>query len=52
MEYERALELARKKISSYKKDNRDAIYRKLGGFLQRKGYSYDCIMKVLKEIVK
>lgn len=51
-EYDRALELGLKKISKYKNDNRDAIYRKLGGFLQRKGYSHDIVYKVLREIVE
>lgn len=51
-EYERALELARKKITSYKNDDRNAIYRKLGGFLQRKGYSYDCVSRILKELIE
>ena len=51
-EYEIALELAKKKIHSYKNDDRNSIYRKLGGFLQRKGYSYDVVSKVLKELVK
>lgn len=51
-EYERALALAKKRLPSYKKDDINAIYRKLGGFLQRKGYSYDCINRVLKELVK
>ena len=50
-EYPRALELAKKKMSSYRKDDREKIYRKLGGFLQRRGYSYDCISKVLKELL-
>ncbi|NLY66168.1 MAG: recombination regulator RecX [Tissierellia bacterium] len=51
-EYSVALELARKKINSYKNDNKSAIYRKLGGFLQRRGFSYECILKVLRELVK
>lgn len=51
-EYSIALELAKKKIRSYKKDDKNAIYRKLGGFLGRKGFSYECISKVLKELVK
>ncbi|WP_025641707.1 regulatory protein RecX [Schnuerera ultunensis] len=51
-EYPRALELAKKKLPSYKNDNRDKIYRKLGGFLQRRGYSYDCISRVLKELLE
>ena len=51
-EYTRALELAKKKLSSYKNDNRDAKYRKLGGFLQRRGYSSDCVYKILNELIK
>lgn len=51
-EYNRALELAKKKLPSYKNDDRNAIYRKLGGFLQRRGYSYECVSKVLKELIK
>jgi len=50
-EYDRALKLAKKKLPSYKNDNRDAKYRKLGGFLQRKGYSYECISKILRELL-
>lgn len=51
-EYEMALELGLKKITRYKNDNKDAVYRKLGGFLQRKGYSSDIVYKVLREIVE
>lgn len=50
-EYDRALELAIKKFSSYKDDDRNKIYRKLGGFLQRKGYSFDIVSKILKELL-
>ena len=50
-EYERALEIATKKHSSYKDDDRNKIYRKLGGFLQRKGYSFDIVSKILKELL-
>ena len=49
-EYEVAMDLALKKYSSYKKDDKNSIYRKLSGFLQRKGYSYDVVSKVLKDI--
>lgn len=52
-EYKRALELAEKKMSTtYKNDDTQAAYRKLGGFLQRRGYSMDTIIKVLNEIFK
>lgn len=50
-EYNRALELAQKKYPSYKNDGRDKIYRKLGGFLQRKGYSFDIVNSILKELL-
>lgn len=52
LEYETAKELALKKISTtYKKDDKNAQYRKLYGFLQRKGYSNDIISRILKEII-
>ncbi len=50
-EYERALELAEKKIYSYRKDDKMAKYRKLGGFLQRRGYSYGIVNRILKELI-
>lgn len=50
-EYERALELANKKIKSYRNDDRNAIYRKLGGYLQRRGYGYDIVSKVLRQVL-
>lgn len=51
-EYTRALKLAKKKLPTYKKDDKNGKYRKLGGFLQRRGYSSDCVYKILKELVK
>lgn len=51
-EYIRAYELAQKKIKSYKNDEKNAIYRKLGGFLQRKGYTYEVVSKVLKVVLE
>lgn len=51
-EYERAFELGKKKINSYKNEDKNKIYRKLGGYLQRRGYPYDCVINVLKELVK
>lgn len=50
-EYERALKIAQKKYSTYKDDDRNKIYRKLGGFLQRKGYSFEIVNKILKELL-
>ncbi len=51
-EYEIALVLAEKKINSYKNDDRNSIYRKLSGFLLRKGYPYDVVKKVLNIILE
>ena len=51
-QFEMARDLAFKKISSYKNDDRNAQYRKLSGFLQRKGYSYGVISKVLKDVLQ
>ncbi|MBU5257031.1 regulatory protein RecX [Tissierella praeacuta] len=51
-QYEIAMEIALKKLKSYKNDDYNSIYRKLSGFLQRKGYSYDIISKVVKDILK
>lgn len=51
-EYERAFELAEKKMYSYRNDDKDAQYRKLGGFLQRRGYSSSCVYKILDELIK
>ncbi len=52
IEYSNALEIAKKKIKSYKDDDRNAIYRKLGSYLQRRGYSYDIVTKVLREVLE
>ncbi len=51
-QYEMAMDLALKKLNTYKNGDRNSIYRKLTGFLQRKGYSFDIISKVAKEILK
>lgn len=49
---EMARELASKKISSYKNDDKRDIYRKLSGFLQRKGFTYDVISSVVREALE
>lgn len=52
-EYEKAMEMAVKKLeTTYKNDDKNAKYRKLGGFLQRKGYSMNIVFKILKELIK
>lgn len=50
-EYPTALQLGMKKISAYKSDDRNTRYRKLASYLQRKGYSYEIVSKVLKELI-
>lgn len=51
-QFETAFELGKKRLNLYKNDSYDAKYRKLSGFLQRKGFSYDIISKVVKELLK
>ncbi|MDF2545470.1 MAG: recX [Anaerosolibacter sp.] len=52
-ELETALNLGRKKLdSTYRNDDKNAQYRKLGSFLQRKGFDYDVIKKVLNVLLK
>lgn len=46
-------ELTRLVLAKYKNianESNDVIYRKVGGFLQRKGHSYDTIKKIINEI--
>lgn len=51
-QFEVALELAEKRLPSYRKDDRNAKYRKLSGYLQRRGYSYDIVSKVMRKVLK
>lgn len=52
-ELEAALNFGRKKLdSTYRNDDKNAQYRKLGSSLQRKGYDYDIIKKVLSALIK
>lgn len=50
-ELEMAMELALKRINSYKNDDKVKKYRKLSGYLQRRGYSYSVISKVMDEVL-
>lgn len=50
-EHSNALALAHKKMRSYKNLDNNSIYRKLGGFLQRKGYRFETVSKVLREVL-
>lgn len=51
-QFQLAKDLGEKRIKSYKNDSKNVVYRKLGGYLQRRGYSYDIISKVLKDLLK
>lgn len=50
-QYRFAKEVADKKMYSYRNDDKNAVYRKMSGFLQRRGFSYDIISKVVREIL-
>lgn len=50
-QYEAALEQAKKKIKAYKGEEKQAVYRKLGSYLQRRGFSYDIVSKILRELL-
>lgn len=47
-EYGDALELARKKYESVRNEDRDVRYRRISGFLGRRGYGYDIIRQVME----
>ncbi len=49
-EYGDALELARKKYESLRGQDRDVRYRRLSGFLGRRGYGYDIIRRVMETL--
>lgn len=52
-EYENALGLAEKKLcTTYKNDDDRSKYQKLGAFLQRKGFDYEVISKVLTKLIR
>ncbi|MCT4566013.1 MAG: RecX family transcriptional regulator [Maledivibacter sp.] len=50
-QYNAALQQAKKKVKAYKGEERQAVYRKLGSYLQRRGFSYEIISKILKELL-
>ncbi len=51
-EYELALNIASKKLKSYKEEDKKSTWNKLGAYLQRKGYSYEIISKVLRKLLE
>jgi regulatory protein len=52
IEERQALEMARKKARSYAAEDWAGFYRKLGGFLLRRGYDYGIAGRVTKQIWK
>jgi regulatory protein len=50
VEETQALEMARKKAHSYAAEAWPGFYRKMGSFLQRRGYTYDITGKVTKQV--
>lgn len=52
LEYNMALELAQKRLRSYRNDDRPKKYSKLSGYLQRRGYGFDIVSRVVKEVLR
>ena len=52
LEYEMALALGKKRLKSYKNDDKNKKYRKLSAYLGRRGYDFSIISKVLREVLK
>jgi regulatory protein len=50
VEESQALEMARKKARSYAAEDWPGFYRKLGGFLLRRGYDYDITGRVSRQV--
>ncbi len=50
-EFETAMRMARKKLATMKAVDRETRRRRLAGFLERKGFSFEIISKVLRETV-
>ncbi len=42
--------LAQKKKEKYKNLSRDEVYKKLGGFLMRRGFTYDMVKRSIDEV--
>lgn len=45
-------ELVKKKITALKSKSREEIYRKLGGFLMRRGFSFEDSKRAIDEVLK
>ncbi|MBI2431113.1 MAG: RecX family transcriptional regulator [Candidatus Levybacteria bacterium] len=49
-DFEQAKKLIEKKATRYKGLTKQELYRKLGGFLSRRGFDYDTIKKSIDEV--
>ncbi|TCS83023.1 RecX family transcriptional regulator [Tepidibacillus fermentans] len=49
-EFQMALELTKKKVHQYGEGDWLTFQRKLGGFLQRKGFSYEVVRRILRHV--
>jgi len=52
IQYDLALDLARRKIRSYREDDAMSAKRKLYAFLSRRGFGYDIVKSVMDEVMK
>jgi regulatory protein len=50
LEEEQALAAARKKAATLKAEDWQSFYRKLGGFLQRRGYDFEVTNRITKQL--
>jgi regulatory protein len=50
-EYQRAYKLALDKLAHCHDEDKQVLYRKLAGFLQRRGYPYEIVSRVVKEVL-
>lgn len=51
-DFEKALELAQKRMPRYKNETPKKIYEKIGRFLASKGFDYDIIKKVIDQVLE
>lgn len=49
-DFDKAVSLLSRKIKQYSDLEKDALYRKAGGYLARRGFSYDVIRKSIDQI--
>lgn len=50
-DFEKAFNLAKKRIGRYKNEESQKVYEKMGRFLASKGFDYDVIKKVIEKVL-